>query len=212
MTLQTQRIILTSLMISISIYVHSQNPTDYVVLRKKSDTLKFDTIFGKVDLPNNGVFWNVKIKTSSCERKFKNKEVYRIKAGSLNFSSIPYGKSYAIVPRILAGEVELYFYYTGSDRLTFISQMQEDFNSDISYDNHLMISESIWNATSSFYIFNPSNDQYIKITRSTEKFKEEISEIFKSNDNIYRRIKNGQYRPEQIGHIVKLYNSSYIKL
>lgn len=206
-----QRLILTILTITISVYAYSQNPTDYVVLRKGSDTLTVDTIFGHIDLPNNGVFWNVKIKTSSGERKFKNKDVTRIKAGDLYFSSIPYGKSYAIVPRILDGELELYFYYTGSDRLTFISQMKEDFNRDISYDNHLMISESIWNATSNFYIFIPRLDKYYKIPRSTDKFREEISEIFKADDDIYNKIMSGKYRPEQIGQIVKLYNRSLRK-
>jgi hypothetical protein len=193
-------------------YTYAQNPIDYVILRNQSDTLGFDTIFGKVILPNNGVFWSVKIETASGEKKFKNKEVVRIQSGNLHFASIPYGKSYAIVPRILDGEIELYFYYTGSDRLSFISKMQDDFNSDISYDNHLMISESIWNATSNFYIFNQNINQFIKITKSSEKFKEDISEIFKSNESIYKKIKNGEYRPAQIGQIVKSYNNSFRKL
>ncbi|MCC6684408.1 MAG: hypothetical protein IT247_04995 [Bacteroidia bacterium] len=199
-------------MIIISAYGYSQSLTDFVVLRKQSDTLKSDTIYGTVILPHNGVFWNVKIKTASGEKKFKPKEVARIKAQNLYFASIPYGKSYAIVPRILDGEVELYFYYTGSDRLSFISKMQDDFNSDIAYDNHLMISESIWNATSNFYIFNRTTNQFIKITRSSEKFKENISEIFKSNESIYRKIKNGDYKPEQIGQIVKSYNNTFRRL
>ncbi|MFN3445232.1 MAG: hypothetical protein ACK44D_05785 [Bacteroidia bacterium] len=209
---QTPKLILISLFIFISIHVYAQSPTDYIILRKTSDTLTSDTIFGHVDLPKSGVFWNVKIKTPSGERKFKNKEVSRIKVGNLYFSSIPYGKSYAIVPRILDGEVELYFYYTGSDRLSFIPQMQEDFNRDISYDNHLIISEAIWNTTSNFYIFNRNTGQYIKLTNSTDKFKDEIAEIFKSNENIYKSIKSGKYGYEQIGYIVKLYNSSIRKL
>lgn len=205
-------ITITLILIYISIPMFGQNSTDYVILKNTSDTLKADTIFGQVDLPKNGVFWNVKIKTPSGERKFKNREVSRIKVGNLYFSSIPYGKSYAIVPRILDGEVELYYYYTGADRLSFIPRMQSDFNRDISYDNHLLISEAIWNATSNFYIFNRSTNQYIKITGSSDKFRDEIAEVFKSNDNIYKNIKSGKYTPEHIGFIVKIYNSTFRKI
>lgn len=212
MILQTPKIITICLLLFTSIHVFAQSATDYIIIRKTGDTLTYDTIFGQVDLAKSGVFWNVKIKTSLGERKFKNKQVSRIKAGNLYFASIPYGKSHAIVPRILEGEVELFFYYTGSDRLSFIPQMQEDFNRDISYDNHLTISEAIWNATSNFYIFNRNTNQYIKLTKSLDKFKDEIAEIFKSNENIYRSIKSGKYRPEQIGYIVKLYNNTFRKL
>lgn len=192
----------------ISAFVYAQNSKDYIVLRNEDNSPKLDTIFGQIDLPSNGVFWNVKINTLSGEKKFKTKEVIGVKAGDLYFAGIPYGTSNAIVPRIIDGTIDLYFYYTGSDRLTFIPQMKEEFNRDVSYDDHLLISETIWNATSNFYIFDPSSNKYYKIPQSNDKFKEQISEVFKSNDEIYNKIKTGIYKPNQIAQIVKLYNLS----
>lgn len=188
--------------------INAQNSVDFLVLRSKSDSLNSDTIFGQIDLPSNGVFWNVKIKTSTGVRKYKTKEVLRLQSGNIHFAGIPYGKSIAIVPRILEGEKELYFYYTGSDRLSFIPKMQNDFNRDIDYDNFLILSESIWNATSNFYIFDSISKKYYKVPKAKKKFIEEISELFKSNEEIYKRIKNGVYKPEHIGHIIHLYNRS----
>ncbi len=181
---------------------------DYLVLKSKSDSVNTDTIFGQIDLPSDGVFWNVKIITSTGIRKYKTKEVLRLQSGNIHFAGIPYGKSNAIVPRILEGEKELYFYYTGSDRLSFIPKMQNDFNRDIDYDNFLILSESIWNATSNFYIFDSISKKYYKVPKAKKKFIEEISELFKSNEEIYKRIKNGVYKPEHIGHIIHLYNRS----
>lgn len=205
------RILFTSALIFISMFVCAQHSTDYVVLSNVGDTLNNDTLFGEVDVPNNGVFWNVKIATDRGLRKLKNKEVARIKAGNLYFSGIPYGKSTAIVPKILDGEIELYFYYTGQDRLTFISQMQEDLSGEISYANPLMISQAIWDATSNFYVFNRSTNQYVKVAKSPTKFKNEVAEVFKLNQDIYQAIKNGKYQPEQIAYLVKLYNSSFVR-
>jgi hypothetical protein len=188
------------------VHAHGQILSDYVVLKSSSNSQKIDTLYGQVDLPNNGVFWNVQINTPSGKRKFKTKEVASLKAGYLYFASIPYGKSFAIVPRILSGEIELYFYYTGSDRLSFIPQMQEELNRDISYDDHLLLSESIWNATSNFYIFDKSKNKYFKVPRSIDKFKEQIAEIFKANQDIYNKIMSEEYRPNQIGLVIKRYN------
>jgi glycine betaine/choline ABC-type transport system substrate-binding protein len=129
----------------------------------------------------------------------------------LHFASIPYGKSYAIVPRVIDGAIDLYFYYTGNDRLTFIYIMQEDFNGDVKYDDHYLVSEVIWNSTSYFYIYDSELDKYYKVPRSKNDFIERIADIFKANEKIYDKIRNGYYKPNQIPLIVKLYNDSKTK-
>jgi hypothetical protein len=210
MTKPKLRVVLTAIMIFISAYVYCQNSDDYVVLRNDGNSQNIDTIFGKIDLPSKGVFWNVKIKTLTGERKFKTKEVVELKAGNLYFASIPYGTSYAIVPRIIDGVIDLYFYYTGSDRLTFIPQMQEEFRLDTktSFNAPLLISNAIWDATSNFYIYDSVSHLYIKVPRSNDKFIEQVSHIFKGNDEIYKKIRTGEYKSEHIGRIVELYNQS----
>ncbi|MEZ4720363.1 MAG: hypothetical protein R2813_00630 [Flavobacteriales bacterium] len=189
---------------------YSQQSNDFVVLRNENKPETNDTVFGQVDLPSDGVFWSVKIITASGKKKFKTKEVLFLKAGNLFFASIPYGKSYAIVPRIVEGYIDLYFYYTGSDRLSFIPKMQKEFRLDekTSFYAPLGISQAIWKATSSFYIHDPKTKDYLKVPKSDDKFVEEISHVFIQNEDIYQRIVNGEYRSEQVGRIVTLYNQS----
>lgn len=202
------RIILVTLFSFLFALSKGQNTDDYVVIRPENGSNTLDTIFGQIDLPNNGVFWNVKINTASGMRKFKTKDVICLQTGDLHFASIPYGKSYAIVPRVMDGAVDLYFYYTGSDRLTFINTMQEDFTGDVKYDDHYLVSEVIWNSTSYFYVYNSDLKTYYKVPRSKNDFIEQIADVFKANEKIYNKIRSGDYKPNQIPLIVKLYNDS----
>ena len=157
-------------------------------------------------------FWNVKINTKSGTQKFKPKEVIKLRAGDYYFASIPYGKSYAIVPRVMDGAIDLYFYYTGSDRLSFISRMQEDFTGDVDYDDFFLISVAIWNSTGYFYVYNSDSDKYYKVSHSDKKFIEQISGLFEENKKLYNKIRNGEYKPNQIPLIVKLNNDSMAKI
>ncbi len=203
------KILLLLILVLFFTRVKGQDTMDFVVLRSEKNLLNNDTIFGMIEMPHKGVFWNVKIKTNSGKRKFKTKEVKGLKAGNLYFASIPYGKSNAIVPRIIQGKIDLYFYYTGSDRLSFIPKMQEEYKpiKNVSFYTPVAISNAIWDATSNFYILDPSSNKYLKIPRSKDKFIEQISFVFKSNEEIYNKIITGEYDPIQIGKIVNLFNN-----
>lgn len=204
------KILLIIILIVISNIGYSQKSEDFVVIRGEINSQINDTVFGEIELPSNGVFWNVKIITADGKRKFKNKDVLFLKSRELFFASIPYGKSFAIVPRIIEGKIDLYFYYTGSDRLSFIPKMQKEFrlNDMISFYAPLGISQLIWNATSNFYVYDKNSNDYIKVPKSNDKFIEEVSHVFIKNETIYNKIKTGDYKSEHIGRIVTLYNQS----
>jgi hypothetical protein len=195
-----------TLLILISSISFGQIQSDYVVLRPINDTTTVDTVFGEVIIPRNGVFLNVKIETATGLKKFKSKQVLCLQAGDIHFASIKWGQSFAIVPRILEGNLDLYFYYTGQDRLSFIPQMKKELQANISYDDRLLISSAIWNASSNYYIYEPESKEYYKITGSKEKFKNEIAPLFIKHPEIYQKILDGTYEPKHVGWLVKIYN------
>ena len=87
--------------------------------------------------------------------------------------------------------------------------MQEEYKpiKNVSFYAPVAISNAIWDATSNFYILDPSSNKYLKIPRSKNKFIEQISFVFKSNEEIYNKIITGEYDPIQIGKIVNLFNN-----
>ncbi len=218
----------------LSILTLAQSPIDYVILRPKSDSLKPDTVYGVVELPKNGVFWNVKINTDSGQKKFKTSEVIALQADSLYFGSIPYGTSYAIVPRLLKGKLELYFYYVGDDRISFLREgyipfadkKEWDPDSSIYYDDLYVadprhaalwdlvillweVPEYIWERMSRYYIYDPRTDKYYKVPRGNRKFKRKIAPLFKDHQEIHSQILNEDLDPEEILLIVSQYNRDF---
>lgn len=185
---------------------YGQNSKDYVILRPNEKTIQYDTIFGEIEMPKKGVFWNIKIQTKEGFKKFKNREVVGVQVEGMYFASIIYGKGCAIVPRLIGGRMELYYNYTGgSDRYQYVNQseiVKEGFSGIPPYD----LSQIIWDATSHFYITHPTTNEFHKIPRSNKKFREETSILFLDNPEIYNRISTGELGVENIIELVKLYN------
>jgi hypothetical protein len=185
---------------------HGQS--DYIVLRAKAGAADVDTVFGTVNLPEDGVFsGKVKINTKGAEEKFKTKNIRCLRAANLHFASIRFGASYAIVPRIMHGPLELYFFYTGFDRLAFIPIEPELFTGDVSYDDQEP-AEGIWNRTSNFYLSKAGSDVFFEVPKSQKKFQKETPEFFKDNDTLYKRIIDEEFEPNQIPLMVALYNKA----
>lgn len=194
------------LTICICTNVFAQQENQYVLLRPETKSEVPDTIYGRVNIPDNGVFWNVKITTSSGEMKFKTKEVLGIKVQNLYFASIPYGKSYAIVPRIVTGKLDLYYYYTGSDRLKYIDADNVD---QLGYTGIIAVdlSQIIWSKTSNFYLDNHMTEEFYKVPHANTEFKEQTAELFSDNPEVYNKIKSGTLGAKDMIEIVRLYNN-----
>lgn len=186
--------------------VFAQQKNQYVILRPLTKSEVPDTIYGRVNIPKNGVFWKVRITTSSGEMKFKTKEVLGIQVQNLYFASIPYGKSYAIVPRIVTGTLDLYYYYTGSNRLKYIDADNVD---QVGYTGIIAVdlSQIIWNRTSNFYLDNHISEEFYKVPHANNEFKEQTAELFSGNPEIQNKIRSGALRAKDMIEIVRLYNN-----
>ena len=205
------KIFLTLIIFILTTVVFSQRMTDYVILKPKDKLIKPDTIFGQIDLPKNGIILKAKIKTSSGKKKYKIKEVIGFKAGDLYFASLPYSNGYVFAPRLIKGKIDLYFYCTGNGGYTYIYNTGNMYVDLISSIIANATKAAMVNITSYFYIYDYKTNEYYKIPHSENKFKEVIADIFKENPEVYRKIINGDYKPNQIPEIVELYNNSITK-
>jgi hypothetical protein len=205
------RIIFIAIVTFYSTLLYGQQSGDYVILRSENSYLKPDTIFGKIDLPKNGILLNVKILTEKGKEKYKIKETIGFQSGEVYFASLKYNKGYVFAPRLIEGTIDLFFYYTGTGGYTFFIRFN-NFKADLIVNAIGAAFQAIAvNMTSCYYIHDSKTDRYLRIPHSENTFKEQVSEIFRDNTEIYNKIISGYYKPNQIAEIVELYNSSTTK-
>ncbi|WP_321289083.1 hypothetical protein [uncultured Sunxiuqinia sp.] len=63
--------------------------------------------------------------------------------------------------------------------------------------------------TSFYYINWSKTDDFIKVPHSKNKIIDKIAYIFKGNEDIYNKIKNGDFKPSQIPLFVEKFNAEY---
>jgi hypothetical protein len=206
------RIVLITIVTFLTSLLYGQNSSDYVILRHEYESAKPDTIFGKIGLPENGIILKVKIQTNNGKEKYKIKETIGFRAGEVYFASLKYNKGYVFAPRLIEGEIDLYFYYSGTGGYTYLFS-GDNLKADLISNSIGLAYEAVAvSMTSYYYIYDSKTDNYYRVPHSSKKFLEQISDIFKDNTDIYNKILNGTYKPHQIAEIVELYNNSKTKI
>ena len=206
------RLILITIAIIFSNLLFGQQTIDYVILKPENDSVKPDTIYGKIDLPKNGILLNVKIQTDKGKKKYKIKETTGFVSDGVYFASLVYNKGYVFAPRLIEGPIDLYFYYSGTGGYTYLFTVG-NFRADLMRNAIGAAYQAVAvSMTSYYYIHDSKTDKYYRVPHSGNKFQEQLSEIFKDNTEIYNKILNGDYKPNQIAEIVELYNKSITSL
>jgi hypothetical protein len=195
-----------------SVITYGQGSLDYVILKTQENQIA-DTIFGKIELPASGILLNVRIQTANGIEKYKIKEAIAFKSGELYFGSFAYNQGYVFAPRIIEGPMELYFYYSGSGGHNHIYTryviVSNDFKTGLIATVLANALQAVAvSATSYFYIVDPKTYKYMRVPHSLNNFIEDISEFFKNDEFLYTKIKNGDYKPNQIAEIVQTYNKN----
>ncbi len=186
------------LLLLISFGVYGQSEKDYLILRQDKESIKQDTIWGDIILPENGVIIKVKIMTSNGLEKFKVKKTYEFRADGKYFARVPYNTGFVIAQRLINGAIDLYLYDT---RI-------KNYNYSGGVIGEAMASTMI-GMTSFYYINWSKTDDFIKVPHSKNKIIDKIAYIFKGNEDIYNKIKNRDFKPSQIPLFVEKFNAEY---
>lgn len=184
------------LLLLIPFAVCGQVENDYLILRPDKETTKQDTIWGDIILPENGVIVKVKIMTPNGLEKFKIKKTCEFHANGKYFARVPYSTGFVIAERLLKGTIDLYFYDT---RI-------KNYNYSGGVIGGAMASTMI-GMTSFYYLKRNKTDNFIKVPHSKKKIIDDLAYIFKDNENIYNKIKNGDFEPWQVPSFVEKFNA-----
>ncbi len=178
-----------------SILSYGQDNRDFVVLKSSDKNSLPDTVFGNILIPQNGIYINAKIETPEGIKRFSPNKVICFKAGKKYFASVPFGNGKVFAMRQIEGPIELYYYSTDSPN-----------------DNRGLLEQSLHEGlvslTSRYYLKSDSISDMIVVPSSSKKFIQNISTIFKDNEDIYDKIVKGFFTSKDIYSLVNLYNSS----
>jgi len=176
-------------------FTNGQNSKDYIILKNQTDSITTDTLFGKIEDPGSGFSLKIKINTSDGIKKIKIKDASEFVVDDKFYGCFQYKKSYVHAIRLIKGDISLFFYYSG--REGYYSGLIENVLQDIAAD-----------MTSYYYLKDNRTNRTIMVPHSKEKFKEQVADIFKDNDDLYEKIISGDFKPSQIAEIVTTYNDS----
>ena len=98
-------------------YSNGQNSKDYIVLKNQTESIKTDTLFGKIEDPGSGYSIKIKIITSDGLKKIKIKDVVEFVVDDNFYGCFPYkkNKTYVHAIRLIDGNISLFFYYNGRE-------------------------------------------------------------------------------------------------
>ncbi len=162
---------------------------DYVIL-KSAGTLKPDTVFGQVIIPENGIISKAKILTADGKEKYHPNIVIGFKCKDKYFASVPYNSAGNVfAERIVSGKIDLCYYDTNPK----------------GYNNGLA-GVAAASLTSYYFIKPNTKNTYLRVPHSREKAREEISLLFKDNFEITHSVLSEDFRVWKLPEIVKQYN------
>jgi hypothetical protein len=194
--MKRETILIILLLISFGVY--GQSEKDYLLLRQDKGIIKQDTIWGDIILPENGVILNVKITTSNGLEKFKIKETYEFRADGKYFARVPYNTGFVIAQRLVAGAIDLYLYDTRIRNYEYSGGVIGE-----------AMASTMIGMTSFYYIKRDKIDDFIKVPHSKNNIIDKLAYIFEGNEEIYNKIKSGDFEPEQIPSLVEKFNAEF---
>lgn len=175
--------------------VCGQIEDDFLVLSPDKGKTKQDTIWGEIILPENGVIVKVKIMTPDGLKKFKVKNTLEFRADGRYFARVPYNTGFVIAERLIEGAIDLYLYDT---RI-------KNYNYSGGVIGEVMAGAMI--GMTSFYYLKPNQtNEFIKVPHSKKKIIENLASLFRNNEELYNKIKHGDFEPRQFPLFVKKFN------
>ncbi len=180
--------------------VCGQIKDDYLILKPDKGTIKPDTIWGDIILPQNGVIVKIKLMTSDGIEKYKIKKTLEFQADGKYFASVPYNTGFVIAKRLVEGSIDLYFYDTRINNYEYSGGVVGE-----------AMASTMIGMTSFYYIKINKTDGFIKVPHSKNKIIENIAFVFKDNLDIYNKIQNADFEPWEIPVLVEKFNHEIVE-